>query len=122
MKELLIVSCMALFCTGCGSFVDAECRYLTTRKVGSNITVPPTAQAPKVEGKSSGFQMLGIPLVPLFRFPNLHDAVEEALKQGKGNLLVDATVHRYYQDWSLGLGLFLVTGTTVEGKVVTVGE
>ena len=117
MRTALLIACVGLVCGGC-TVTHGTFPCLTTRDVGSDIKVPDKSTLPTVEGKSSGFHILGFPIV----VPAIGEAVEDALKKGNGDLLVDAVVKSYSYDFSLVLGLMGSSGWRVEGKVVKVAR
>ncbi|MEW5894669.1 MAG: hypothetical protein AB1650_02760 [Candidatus Omnitrophota bacterium] len=88
----------------------ADMSVISTRNVSlDKVDLDRMPQVKNVTGKDSKFIFLFIP----FGVPHLEDAVDDALRKGQGDLMVDAVV--YSRSWWFIIG---ETGIEVKGSVV----
>jgi hypothetical protein len=100
---------LVLACTGCRTRLG-DMSVVSTRHANlENIDLSTLPEARTAVGKSSRPVFLLIPL----GFPNLEDAIDEALEQGEGDLMIDAVI--YAEGWWFLVGQ---NGIVVEGKVL----
>ncbi len=91
---------------------QADLTAISTRSVNlDRVDLDSLPRKGRVEGRTSKWMILGIPL----GIPHLEDAVDDALTEGQGDLLTDAVV--YQSGWSV---IFFGQSTiSVEGEVVS---
>jgi len=95
--------------SGCAHRVG-DLTALSTRNVSLNkIDIDTLPQSKAVEGRSSAFMLLFIPL----GIPHLEDAVDDALNKGDGDLMLDPVI--YMGGWWFIVG---ESSITVKGNVV----
>lgn len=99
---------LTLLATSCATRV-ADFNAISTRNVVLDEVDLDRVEGRRVVGSSSRAILLFLPL----GFPSLEEAVDEALEQGGGDLLVDAAVYR--TSWWFLIGS---TGIEVRGTVV----
>jgi hypothetical protein len=80
---LLFILLTLVACTG----YVANLSLVSTRNVDIETTALDLRKGARVTGEDCGYALLG--MIPL-EVPSLEDAVDDALKKGKGNIMVDA--------------------------------
>lgn len=87
---------------------------ISTRNVTLNkVDLDKMPQVKNIKGKDSRYSFLSIPL----GIPTVQGAVDDALTQGNGDLIIDGVIHA--EAWSLfllGQNTISVTGTVVNTR------
>lgn len=108
MKKILLLVCFLCLC-GCRSHMT-DITMISTKNIDlnkTNIDAAPTKK--NVIGSDKAFVLVFIPL----GFPTLQGAVNDALKNGGGDLITNASIYR--TDWWFIVGQI---GIEVTGDVV----
>ena len=113
LKAALVVSTAAVVaCAGC-SMRQADLTILSSRNVNlSGLPKARTGTEPRVEGRDVQHVLLFIPVTGP---PNLEEALDRALDEGKGDVMMDAVVYSYW--WYIPL-LYGQAGWKVKGTVI----
>ena len=106
-----LVAALVLLSTSCTTRI-ADLNAISTRNVNLDQVDLDKLEGKRVEGKSSRFIFLFIP----FGFPNLQEAVDEALDQGGGDLLTDAVIYSSGWWFIVGRSTLTVKGTAVKTR------
>lgn len=109
---LILIICMGLL-SGCSARI-CDFTMVSTKSVTlDKVDIESLPQTTGVEGKTSKWVVLFIPL----GLPHLEDAVDDALDNGKGDLLLDGVV--YGGGWSallVGQNTIKVKGSVVKTR------
>lgn len=107
---ILLVLMIGLFLNGCTARI-ADLTLVSTKNIDLSDTHLDARTGQRQVGEDCGFILLGIPL----HWPNMKEAVDQALEKGRGNIMVDQ-VTELKTTW-------MVIGTQqcfkVEGTVLT---
>jgi len=104
---VLLIICFA----GC-AVRQADLTAISTKNVELNGVDLNTLHGKRVEGEDSNFLFLFIP----FGFPQLEDAVDDALAKGNGDLIVDAVIYSERWWFLVGQDIIKIKGTVVNTK------
>lgn len=99
---------LVLFLSSC-AVRQADLTAISTRNVKLDGVDLNSLPAKRVEGKDSNFVFLFIP----FGFPQLEDAVDDALDKGEGDLMLDAVIYTRSWWFLIGQDIIEVKGTVV---------
>ena len=107
----LAVVLMTVCCAGCRS-LEADFTVLSNKNVNfPGLQAARMGEHKEVEGKDVTHYFL---FIPISSYANLERAVDNALKEGNGDVMVDAKIYSY--SWTILL--FGQVGWSVEGKVL----
>jgi len=113
-RYLLALVIIGSFClTGCTVRI-ADLTLVSTKNIDYNDLRVQVKDGKRYRGSDCVVAILGIP----FGIPNLKDAVDDALEQGKGNLMVDEVTYDKFVYFILGS----VRCIEVEGTVLNARE
>ncbi len=106
----LLVLATGLLISACTARI-ADLTLVSTKNIDLSDTRLDARTGQRYVGEDCGFILLGIPL----HWPNLEEAVDQALEKGKGNVMVDQ-VTEVKNTWML---IGTQTCLKVEGTVLT---
>ncbi len=111
-RLVLVVLAATLVCTGC-TVRQADLTIVSSRNVNlAGLSKSRTGVEPRVEGKDVQHIVLFFPVTGP---PNLEEALDNALDQGKGDTMMDAVVYSY--GWYIPF-IYGQVGWRVKGTVV----
>lgn len=94
---------------------QADLTMISTKNVAlDKVDIDSLPQKKNIEGEDSNFWFLFIP----FGFPQLEDAVDEALNKGNGDLMTDAVIYTKHWWFLIGQDTIKVKGTVVNTRAV----
>ncbi len=109
---LVLLSATMIFLTGCSCRV-ADMSIITTKNINLNeVNLDKLPQRKNVVGKDSNLWVTFIP----FGYPQLEDAVDDALNKGNGDVMIDAVIHSTSWWFLLGQDTISVKGTVVKTR------
>jgi len=108
----LCAALVSLILTGCSTRLGGMSVVSTRNVTLDRVDLDRLPQVRNITGKDSKFILLFIP----FGIPSLEDAVDDALRKGGGDLLVDAVIHRRGWWFLIGETSLTVTGTAVKTR------
>lgn len=112
LKTLLFVSLLIL--SGC-TIRTADLTLVSTKNIDLSNSTFDLKQGRRTKGEDCSIALLGF--IPL-GFPNLEEAVDNALEKGNGNVMVDQVTYRTQIYFILATRMCL----EVEGTVLNVNE
>lgn len=116
-KKSILLSCLSLFLlglllSGCSQRL-ATMTAISTRNVSlNNVDLDKLPQKKNITGTDSRFVFLFIP----FGVPTLQGAVDEALAQGNGDLIIDGVVKAEGWWFIIGQNSISITGNVINTK------
>jgi len=111
MARLLIVCMVLVSFAGC-TIRQADLTVVTTRNVELKDVNLNKLKSKRVTGEDSSFVFLFIP----FGFPQLEDALDDALDKAGGDLMLDAVIYTSQWWFIIGQNKIKITGTVVNTK------
>ena len=109
---ILALLALSLGSFGCSSMRIGDLSVISSRNVNLDKVDLDTLEGTRVTGKDGVLLLLG--LIPLGGLPNLEEAMDDALNQGGGDLMLDAVVRS--TSWSAII--VAEVAIEVEGEVV----
>lgn len=108
----VLLAILLVAAAGCSTRL-ADLTIISTKNVSlDKVDIDACPQKRNVEGEDSAFIFLFIP----FGFPHLEDAIDDALKKGGGDTLVDGVLYRDGWWFLVGESTLRVEGTVVDTR------
>jgi hypothetical protein len=118
MRLFCVISLIFLFIiSGCATQRLVDFTFMSNKNIGSKIDIPSGDDLPIVEGKSV---LKTYFIFPSGKGPSISHALNEALKAGKGNAMIDGNIEVFSNMYFPFI--YMEQGYIVTGKVISTSE